>query len=122
MNFLFPVISYPPFGLSTTLFTGLSSYFIMVGIYSFAISISEDSELRRSIRRFAIKELKLLDSIGWVHMEQEIQKRALRLANVQEETMIEQTGIESSLNEDDMKDYLNEVINEVKKHGLQPSI
>jgi hypothetical protein len=55
-------------------------------------------------------------------MEQELQKRALRLAKVQEETMIEQTGIESSLNEDDMKDYLNEVINEVKKHGLQPSI
>jgi hypothetical protein len=114
-----PVISYPPFGLATTLFTGLSSYFIMVGIYSSAISISEDSELRRSIRKFAIKESKLLDSIGFAHMEQEIQKRALKLAKVQEETMKEQTGIGSSLDEDDMKDYLKEVINEVKKHHQQ---
>jgi ABC-type multidrug transport system fused ATPase/permease subunit len=111
-----PVISYPPFGLATTLFTGLSSYFIMVGIYSSAISISEDSEIRRSIRRFAIKESKLLDSIGLAHMEQEIQKRALGMAKQHEKTMIEQTGIESSLDEDDMKEYLEEVIKEVQAH------
>jgi hypothetical protein len=112
---VFPVISYPPFGLATILFVGLSSYFIMVGIYSSAISISEDSELRRSIRTFAIKESKLLDSIGIAHMEQEIQKRVLRLAKEQEETMVEQTGIQSSLDEHDMKEYLEQVINEVKK-------
>ena len=113
---VFPVISYPPFGLATILFIGLSSYFIMVGIYSSAISVSEDSELRRSIRKFAIKESKLLDSIGIANMEQEIQKRVLRLAKEQEENMIEQTGIESSLDEDDMKEYLGQVINEVGKH------
>src|SRR5215204_5962088 len=113
---VFPVISYPPFGLATILFIGLSSYFIMVGIYSSAISISEDSELRRSIRKFAIKESKLLDSIGIANMEQEIQKRVLRLAKEQEEAMIEQSGIESSLDENDMKEYLRQVINEVWKY------
>ena len=30
--------------------------------------------------------------------------------------MVEQTGIESSLDEDDMKEYLGQVINEVGKH------
>jgi hypothetical protein len=50
-----------------------------------AISISEDSELRRSIKKFAIKESKLLDSIGMAHVEQEIQKRVLRLVKEQEE-------------------------------------
>jgi hypothetical protein len=30
--------------------------------------------------------------------------------------MVEQTGIESSLDEDDLKEYLNQAINEVKKH------
>ena len=40
-----------------------------------AISISQDSELRKSIRNFAMKESRLLDSIGGAHMEQEIQKR-----------------------------------------------
>jgi hypothetical protein len=92
-----------------------ASYFIMVGIYSSAISISEDSELRRSIRKFAIKESKLLDGIGIAHMEQEIQKRVLRLVKEQEETMVEQTGIQSSLDEQDMKLYLEQAINEVNK-------
>ena len=112
---VFPVISYPPFGLATILFVGLSSYFIMIGIYSSAISISEDSELRRSIRKFAIRESKLLDSIGVAHMEKEIQKRVLRLVKKQEETMVEQTGIQSSLDEHDVKEYLEQVINEVRK-------
>jgi len=112
---VFPVISYPPFGVATILFVGLSSYFITIGIYSSAISISEDSELRRSIRKLAIKESKLLDNIGIAHMEQEIQKRVLRLVKEQEETLVEQTGIQSSLDEYDMKLYLEQVINEVKK-------
>jgi hypothetical protein len=86
-----------------------------VGVYTSAITISEDTELRRTIRKIAVKESKLLDSIGTAYMEQEIQKRVLRLAKEQEETMIEQTGIESSLDEDDMKEYLKQVINEVKK-------
>ena len=49
-------------------------------------------------------------------MEQEVQRKVLRLARVQEEKMVEQTGIESSLDEGDMKEYLQEVINEVKKY------
>jgi hypothetical protein len=114
-----PVISYPPFGLATTIFTGLSSYFILVGIYSSAISMSEDSELRRSIRKFAIQELEMLDSIGLAHMEQEIQNRALGLTKMRERTMVEETGIESSLDETDMKNYLKEVIDEVKKYRLR---
>jgi hypothetical protein len=36
------VTSYPPFGLATISFMGLSSYLILVGIYSAAISVSEE--------------------------------------------------------------------------------
>ena len=56
---------------------GLASYLVLIGIYSSAISISEDSRLRSSIRNFAIKEANLLDSIGTAHMEQEIQKKVI---------------------------------------------
>ena len=42
-----------------------------------AISVSEDSKLRQSIRHVALREPKLLDSIGIAQMEQEIQKRVL---------------------------------------------
>src|SRR6266496_1452776 len=54
---------YPPFGLGTVLFVGLSSYLLLVGIYSSAISVSGDSRLCKSIRKFAIKE-------GWMDKSQ----------------------------------------------------
>jgi hypothetical protein len=112
----FPVISYPPFGLATSLFVGLSSYYIMLGVYSSAVSISEDSQLRRSIRRLAIREQNLLDGIGTAHMQQELEKRVLEIAKKLEKNMQEQTGIDSSLDEDDIKQYLEQVIKEVQTY------
>jgi hypothetical protein len=58
------LVPYPPFGLATISFMGLASYLIFVGIYSAAVSVSEDTKLRQSIRKIAINESKLLDSIG----------------------------------------------------------
>jgi hypothetical protein len=107
-------VPYPPFGLATVSFMGLSSYMILVGIYCSAISVSEDSKLRQSIRNLAIKESKLLDSIGTAHMEQEIQKRVLEFTKRTQDMMAEETGIKSSMTEDDMKQYLEQVIREVK--------
>jgi hypothetical protein len=68
-------IFYPPFGLVTVSFMGLSSYMLLLGVYSSAISVSEDSKLRQSIREVALGEPRLLDSIGTAQMEQELQKK-----------------------------------------------
>src|SRR3989442_7658333 len=70
-------IPYPPFGLVTISFLGLSSYMILVGIFSSAISVAEDSTLRKSIRDFTIGQSRLLDSIGSAQMEQEIERKVL---------------------------------------------
>jgi hypothetical protein len=70
-------VPYPPFGLVTVSFFGLASFLMFNGIYSSAISVAEDSELRKSIRRYAIEESRLLDSIGMAQMEREIEKRVL---------------------------------------------
>jgi hypothetical protein len=107
--------SYPPFGLATVSFMGLSCYLILVGIYSSAISVSEDSILRQSIRTIAIKESKLLDSIGMAQMEQQIQKKVIEFTKQNQDRIDEETGIQSSLTEDDIKQYLEQVIKEVKK-------
>jgi hypothetical protein len=108
-------IFYPPFGLVTVSFMGLSPYLLLLGVYSSAISVSEDSKLRQSIKQAALREPKLLDSIGTAQMEQEIQRKVLAVTRKTQELMTEETGIRSSLNEDDMKLYLQEVIEEVKK-------
>jgi hypothetical protein len=94
---------------------GLSSYLLLLGVYSSAISVSEDSKLRQSIREFTLAEPKLLDSIGTAHMEQEIEKRVLALTKQNQDRMAEETGIQSSLTDDDVKEYLEQVIKEVKK-------
>lgn len=107
---------YPPFGLATISFMGLASYLLLIGIYSSAISVAQDLTLRKSIRRSIEKQSTFLDKIGTSEMEREIQKRVLGFAKKQEQTMLERTGIESSLDEDDIKEYLNQAINEVKKH------
>ena len=69
--------------------------------------------MRQSIRAIAIKESKLLDIIGTAHMEQEIQRRVVTVAK-QSQKMTEETGIESSFSEEDTKEYLEQVIREVK--------
>lgn len=106
---------YPSFGLATISFFGLSSYLMLIGIYSSAVSVSEDSKLRSLIRNFAVKESRLLDSIGTAQMEQEIEKRVLAIAKRNQHIMAQETGIQSSLSEDDVKQYLAEVITEVRK-------
>jgi hypothetical protein len=109
-------LPYPPFGMATISFVGLSCYLLFVGIYASAVSIAEDSNLRKSIRKLAEKESKLLDSIGLAQMEQVIQKRVITLSKETERTMIEQTGVGSSLSEQEAKEYLHEVLAELKHH------
>ena len=114
-------VPYPPFGLATVSFMGLSSYMILVGIYCSSISVAEDSKLRQSIRSIALRESKLLDSIGTAQMEPEIQRRVIVLTKQNQDRMVEETGIQSSLMEEDMKSYLEQVIKEVKKDRQQPA-
>ena len=106
--------AYAPFGLASVSFTGLSCYLIYTGLYSSAISVSQDVGLRQSIRKSAIKEVKFLESMGTAQMEQELQKRVLTIAKKNSDIMTEETGVEPSLSEDDMKQYLEEVLKEIK--------
>ena len=79
---------YPPFGLVGVSMMGLSAYLIFVGIYSSGVSISEDINLRRSIRKDAIEEAKLLVSIGSAQMHQQLEKKILQNASQKVEDMV----------------------------------
>jgi hypothetical protein len=106
--------AYPPFGLASVSFTGLSCYLIYAGLYSSAISVSQDLALRQSIRQSVKEQSKFLDSIGTAQMEDELQTRVLKTAKKASATMAEETGVESSMTEDEMKDYMEIVMNELK--------
>ena len=106
---------YPPFGLATISFMAISSYLILVGVYSSAISVAQDVNLRKSIRKTVEHESNLLDNIGTSQMEQEIHRRVIKITKEKSDEMTEETGIQSSVTEDEMKHYLDNVLKEIKK-------
>lgn len=110
--------TYPPFGLVTISFLGISSYLILVGIYSSAISVSQDIRLRKSIKNHALKEVNLLDSIGTAQMQQEVERKVISFTTKSRDLMMEETGIAPSLSDEDIKKYLEEVLEEVKKKQI----
>jgi hypothetical protein len=113
--FSLPLLPYPPFGIIAICFVGLSSYLILVGIYGSAISVSEDSMLRKSIRKLVVKETELVDTFATAQMEQEIQTKVVETTKRLSRYMIQETGIESSLKEEDIKKYCKEVLAEIKR-------
>jgi hypothetical protein len=56
----------------------------------------------------------LLDAIGTAEMEQEIQRRVLRFSKNTKDHMEDDTGISTSIDDDDIKRYLDEVLAELK--------
>lgn len=112
---LMSIAPYPPFGIATITVMGLSAYLVVVGIYMSTISLSQDTQLRRSIRRVAITQSKLFDSMVTAEIEIEIERRVREVINIQSVEMEDETGVQPSLNEQEAHDYLKEVIREIKK-------
>ena len=58
---------------------------------------------------------KFLDNIGTAHMEEELTKRVMTVAKRNSATLQEQSGIQPSIGETEIKEYLNEVMLEVAR-------
>ncbi|MFZ0648011.1 MAG: hypothetical protein WAM27_07305 [Nitrososphaeraceae archaeon] len=107
--------AYPPFGLVSVSLTGLSCYLIYTGLYSSAVSVSQDMALRTSIRRSVTEQSKLLDSIGTAQMDQELQSRVLTVTKKLSDKMEEETGVEASMTEEDIKEHIELVRKEIHR-------
>jgi hypothetical protein len=107
--------SFPPFGLVTVSFMGLASYLMLVGIYYSAMSVSQDIKLRTTIRRFAIDEVRLLHNIGSAELRVKLENQMKDVIMKNQTMMLEETGVQPSLSEEDAKQYLNEILKELGK-------
>jgi hypothetical protein len=105
---------FPPFGLLSASFMGLASYLIFVGIYSSAISVSQDSKLRSSIRKSVEAEVNFIGDIAGAEMLHIVTERVLRKVKTVSEVIPKDTGITTSLTDSEIKEYVTEVINETK--------
>ena len=105
---------YPPFGLPTICYVGLASYLVLIGVYSSALSVANDVELRRSIRNSVQEDSELLGNIGEAQFEDLLQKKILTKTKSLSNQIFHETGIESSLQEHEIHDYVLTVISELK--------
>jgi hypothetical protein len=104
----------PTYGVAAHSLVMLSSYMFSIGLYICAISLSQDSSLRKSIRR---SNIGLIDNIGTAQMEQELREKILKIVEDAKDKMEEQTGgISYSLTEKDVSDYMELVIDE-RRHS-----
>jgi hypothetical protein len=96
----------------------LSSYYLLFGLYSSALSLSQDISLRNHLRSIARNDNNSLSSIGTAQMETEVKRAVGELkdvAEVHEKELAEKTGIETPIAENEVEDYLKQVIEEVSK-------
>jgi hypothetical protein len=115
------VASYPPFGFASFALLPLSSYMVILGLFSTAISISQDVRLRQYIKDLTKSE-SFLGTIGQAQMEKQIKEKAFDLENIVKEQRIEiekTSGVQSSIREQDIKQYLLEVLEEVDRHKTE---
>jgi len=102
------------FGVAAHSLVFLSSYLFSIGLYSLAISTSQDISLRKSIKNSTLEVVKLLDISGTSQLKQDIERRVLDVAKKQQYVLLKRTGIEPSLTEYDMKQYLGTVLKDIK--------
>ena len=101
---------FPPLGLLSGSYFGLASYLIFIGLYSSAVSISQDSRLRASIRKSVETELRFIGSIGDAEMDSRILNKVLITSRKFSKIMPEETGVYSSLSDEEIKEYIEEVL------------
>lgn len=105
---------YPPFGLVTIAFLGLSSYLFFIGISYSALSVANRKELRLSIKKSLGSTSNLIHDIGAAHMEENLQKIVKKVNNDLSEKIADETGLFVSLDENEINDMVREIIKEIK--------
>ncbi|HEX6027536.1 MAG TPA: hypothetical protein VFY64_00710, partial [Nitrososphaeraceae archaeon] len=104
--------SYPPFGAIQRAFLVLAAFLFTIGIYSVALSVAQDSELRHLARKY-VKEYALLDTLGNAQENAEIMRKLVKLIHQHADAMKKETAVESPmLDVNEVRQYIDLVIRE----------
>ena len=113
---------FPPYGLLTESYLPIGAFLIFIGIYTSAVRISRDSELRKEFYKSASSQVGLLKSIGVSQMEKELEEK---VKDMQKRWRGYEPPFESQeLDEENAKRILRDVLNELysqhtEKHGTK---
>jgi hypothetical protein len=103
--------AYPPYGVLTIMLMPLGSYFLFMGLFASARLVSQDKKLRKEFFQSAEKQLSLLQTIGKVQMEKELEKSLksiLKRSSILEESKDDYRG------EENVRELVQEVIDELR--------
>jgi hypothetical protein len=100
------------YGVAAHSLVFLSSYLFVIGLYSLAISVAQDSSLRKSIRKSTVQ---LLGDMGTAQMEQEILGKVRKLVLNDKQDLEDQSGVTSSLTTEAVREYTELVVTEMQK-------
>ena len=110
------LIPFPPFGLVTISFLGLASYLVFIGIFSASMSVALDSKLRTIIKKSALDETRFVETIGESEMEKLVERKVGDVLSRNQIEFQREAGIESSLTETEAKEYIKDVLDELKRN------
>ena len=103
----------PTYGAAAHSLVLLSSYLFSMGLYVSAISLSQDSSLRKSIKKSMVS---LIDDIGTAQMEQEFKKKISGIVENSRDEIEEQTGgLSYEVTDNDIKEYMELILDERKR-------
>ncbi len=106
---------YPPFGIVSIAFVPIAAILLYLGLHYSAVSVAHDARLRREVRSSIIRKTQLLDDMGTAEMQREMEKHVIKIFKEKSEIMENESGIPASLSEEDIKDFLSEVMSEMQK-------
>ncbi len=110
---LLSIAPYPPFGVTTVMAIGLGAYMTIVGLQGTSTILAQDAKLRQVIRKVAGSQL--IDSLATGAIEKEIEGKVLGILKQHSSEMENQTGLQPSLSEEEARDYLKFVLEEINK-------
>jgi hypothetical protein len=88
---------------------------MLTGLYRSTVSVSEDVRLRSLIRNTAKNQAGLLGDMGSAEMQKELEKKVMSVAKSNAEMFANQIGVEPSMTEQEMIEYMYQVTKEIKK-------
>ncbi len=100
------------FGVAGRALMLLASFLLCAGFYLSAVHMAQDARLRRLIKASAGS--KVFGAMAAAQLGQETEKKVLDIIEKEREIIKEQTGIQPSLEQKDVKTYLDSVLLEIQ--------
>ena len=105
------------FGVAGRALMLLASFMLCAGFYLSAVHMAQDSRVRRLIKTSAGS--KVFGAMATAQLKQENETRVLDIIEKQSEVIKEQTGVYTSLEQEDVKTYLDRALQELQsKKGM----